>query len=620
MTTPTSSPGSPDGGDVVTISGGGFWFGNSAQPSPISRVKVEFGGVQAQVTGWSDGVITVISPRYTLTNPDGPLAVDVKVTVDVGGSREACVTSTKGYTYFPGRYQDIFITSLSPSTGPNDASTRVTIFGKNFRFPSQVFVGVAEATVVSISSTQIVFLTPTATGANAAMAGTTQQVSVRDTYSGKTVASPVAFRYYACPTAGTAAPATAAWNVSTPVTISGHAFEEPVEAVFLLNGAASHSYRVNVISVSSSAIVVQMPVLDQLVGTGNVSCGDAAGTIQLTFPGLACAGTIQVPFTYQINRPTIASVSPQTAIQQLAGNVTVQVTGSGFVDPMTVEVIGADGSATRVSAVVGSSTSLTFVAPMLPTGAFLTQPCKPDGSVQLDGQQSVNTWMRIRLTSTRTQCTAELGNALLYSPNDVTCRAPLTVNGAPSVISANLCGSVNGTIAAFNVYGGVPATSGPKYIVTASLPAFMSYSFVGQTLTITGNGGAPTLSSFTPVDLVGQPARNIPYSISVTDAVGGNKLLNFNFNVFDPTAPLSAIIPSGITVPASGGLGPAMIANGGQSPYVWNATPFTIAGANQISVPAGTVTNSVAFVTVHDTLACSPNHQVSQTVTITVTP
>ena len=616
VSTPTSSPGSPDGGDVVTISGGGFWFGNTAQPSPISRVKVEFGGVQSQVTSWGDSAITVVTPRYTLTNPDAPLSVDVKVTVDVGGSREACIAAAKGYTYFPGSYAEAYITSMSPSTGPNDASTRVTIFGKNFRFPSQVFVGVAEATVVSISSTQIVFMSPTATGANAALAGTTQQVQVRDTYSGKTFVSPVNFRYYACPTTGTAAPATAAWNVSTPVTISGHAFEEPVEAVYQVNGL---SFRVNVISVSSSAIIVQMPVLDQLVGTGNISCGDVAGSIVLTFPGLACAGTIPVPFTYQMNRPTIATVSPQTPIGQLAGNVTVTVSGSGFVDPMTVDVIGADGSTTRVSAVVSSTGTLSFLAPKLPNSAFLSEPCQPTGSLQLDGQRFVNTWMRVRLTNTRTQCTAELGNAILYTPSDVTCRAPLTANGAPAVISANLCSAVSGAIATFHVYGGIPAAAAPYYIVTANLPSFMTFTWVSPNLTVSGTGGMPTLSSFNPVDLAGQPTRTLPYSISVTDAVGANQTLNFNFTVFDSGAPMSASIPASQTI-AAGGDGSAMSAAGGQGPYTWAiSAPFTINASHQIHVPVATPSASYPVtVTVQDSLSCSPHHQISQAVTITV--
>ena len=145
---------------------------------------------------------------------------------------EACVESTGAYTYYPGGYLEPVITSISPSTGPNDASTRVTVFGRNFALPMQVFVGGVEAAVVEIRASQIIFITPQATGPNSSLAGQTVDVVVRNPYTGKDTTSPVQFRYYACPSINTVVPLTTPWNQSTVVTIAGQAFEEPVEVTF----------------------------------------------------------------------------------------------------------------------------------------------------------------------------------------------------------------------------------------------------------------------------------------------------------------------------------------------------------------------------------------------------
>ena len=576
VTTPTASPGSPDGGDVVTISGLGFWFGNSSQPQPMSRLKVEFGGVQAVVSAWTDSSIVAVAPRFTLTNPDAPQSVEVKVTVDIGGFREACATSARAYTYFPGSFADIYITSMSPSTGPNDASTRVTIFGKNFRFPAQVFVGVAEATVVSINSTQIVFMTPTATGARAFLAGKPWSVSVRDTYSGNMAKDPnlVTFTYYACPTAGTASPATAAWNVSTPVTISGNTFEEPVEAVFVASGA---SYRLNVVSVSSGFIVIQMPTLDQLLGTGHLSpCADVNGIIQLTFPSLTCAGTVSVPFTYQINRPTITTVSPPT-VPQNPVNVTVTVSGSNFVDPMTVEIL-KDGSpvATINNAVVSSSGVLSFPAPPIKDSDFNTNPCVPIGGATPTGTQRVPTSFTVRLTSQRTGCTAALPNALIYTPADTSCSSTLGLPPA-SLPAASLCANYSFT---FTATGG----AGALFWTATGLPAGMTLSPTTGVLS-----GAPRLTANGP----GVDSTVATINVTVTDSSPTPQTVTrvFQLSLLDPDAPLTISGTITQNIPAAGGTTSAFTATPNPTPAApFTFTPLTWSIASIVPAPApGTI-------------------------------
>jgi hypothetical protein len=558
VTTPTASPGSPDGGDVVTISGLGFWFGNSAQPQPMSRLKVEFGGVQAVVSTWTDSSIVAVAPRFTLTNPDAPQSVEVKVTVDIGGFREACATSARAYTYFPGSFADIYITSMSPSTGPNDASTRVTIFGKNFRFPSQVFVGVVEATVVSINATQIVFMTPLASGANAFLAGTSAPVTVRDTYSGKTALSPVNFKYYPCPTAGTASPASTPWNISTPVTISGNAFEEPVNAVFVAPGG--QTLQLNVISVSSGFIVIQMPTLDQLLGTGNLApCADVTGTIKLTFPSLTCAGTVSVPFTYQINRPTITTVSPPS-VPQNPVNVTVTVSGSNFVDPMTVEILKDQTViATVNNAVVSNSGVLSFPAPPISDSAFNTNACSASGT------QRVPTSFGVRLTNRRTGCTATLPNALIYAPADTTCSSVLVLP-AQSLPDASLCTAYQTSPAVQLVAtGGVGARSWSG----TGVPAGMNLSPSGAL------SGTPQLSANGP----GQASTVVTINVTVTDSAVPPQTATraLQFSLADPGAPLAISGTTSQNILAAGGTTSTFTASPNPTPSTFTPLTWSIA-------------------------------------------
>ncbi len=72
---------------------------------------------------------------------------------------------------------------------------------------------------------------------------------VRNPYTGKDTTSPIQFRYYACPSINTVVPLIAPWNQTTVVTITGQAFEEPVEITFEADGI---QLRPTVTSVSSS--------------------------------------------------------------------------------------------------------------------------------------------------------------------------------------------------------------------------------------------------------------------------------------------------------------------------------------------------------------------------------
>ncbi len=146
----TPTTGSCAGGDAVTILGGRFGSGN---------VDVFFGGVKGSImTATANTQITVTTPR---SRAEGS-----------GLARDRFSRRQSERRALPGGVVHIrvhphagHLLRISPTTGPNDTSTRVSIFGTGFQFPMQVFLTAAgapqlvEAQVSDIALTTIVFKT-----------------------------------------------------------------------------------------------------------------------------------------------------------------------------------------------------------------------------------------------------------------------------------------------------------------------------------------------------------------------------------------------------------------------------------------------------------------------------
>lgn len=561
---PTNA-GSPDGGDIVVIQGGGFTAGGTS--TTTDRTAVYFGGNQGVTLSVSDSEIRVTTPRRVLASPDKPETVDVRVIVDAGGPREACVQAVKAYTYFPGGFLEPVITSISPSAGPNDASTRVTIFGRNFKLPMQVFVGGVEASVVEIKASQIIFLTPLATGPNSALAGQTVDVVVRDPYAGKEYTSPVPFRYYSCPTLNSVVPSSAPWNQSTVVTIAGQGFEEPVEVAFESGGLL---LRPQVTSVSSSLITLVMPVIDPQVG-GGPSCANVAGTLTISFPALTSAAcdTLDTPFTYRIDAMTAVSATP-TQLNQSGGPfgtplggapATITVTGTNFIDPMTVEVFGGGVTIPINNAIVANAGQLSFTAPAVPDTALNEQPCVPGGGTSVTGTQYVPTSFGIRLRNARTGCTVDLPNVLIYNPADTTCRVAASITTA-AIPAATICTAYAGATAT--------ATGGttPYTWSATGLPPGMSIDALTGAIS-----GTPQLATAGAGGTI-----SVPVTLSVTDATPTTTNRTVGLQLIDPNGPFAITAPAAATVPATGGSVGPFTATPNPTPAAFAPVNWTMTG------------------------------------------
>ncbi len=147
--------GKPAGGDIVTITGTNF-------ASPVRGI-FDFGnGVtkEAQVVSVSATQIQVISPPVDLgTGQTAPATITIFV--NAGTATEQKVSAGTPFTY-QAAVLTPKITTLSPTSGPIDGGTRVTIFGEGFQQPAQVFFGSQEAVVINITFSQIIVMSPTA--------------------------------------------------------------------------------------------------------------------------------------------------------------------------------------------------------------------------------------------------------------------------------------------------------------------------------------------------------------------------------------------------------------------------------------------------------------------------
>ena len=389
ITSITPTTGKPAGGDIVTINGKNF-------VAPV-RVLFDYGsGVtkEAQVVSASATQIQVVSPSVDLGTGQTKDATIVLIN-NVGSPNEVRVTGPI-FTY-QATVLTPKITTLSPTSGPIDGGTRVTIFGEGFQPPVQVFFGSAEAQVINVTFGQIIVMSPTARDTAAGGSGTVTgpvDVKIININSATTVTAAGAFRYTPKMQITATGPTEGIFTGGTRVTIDGIGFNDPV--VVVIGGVAAQPIKVTgtqIIAITSGVVVTSCADVTGVTTVTNVDNGDTASGPS---------------FIYRVPKAIIIGVTPG------------QVTAGGSIQVKVANAFGlprlklADIALSISSIAVDQTTGVTTLTAIVPTIGltFSTQSCTgaPGATAPMP------TAFDVTYTSMTTSCTDTLTKGLVVDP------------------------------------------------------------------------------------------------------------------------------------------------------------------------------------------------------------
>ena len=431
------SVGSPAGGETVTILGGGF-----EQP-----VRVTFNGAAATVRSVGPNRIVVTTPSAAaagVTVGVGQTAsVNVQVTINVNEVNQDSDTLDRGFTYAlgGGGTDQPQVFSVNPTSGTNDGGTHVTIVGTGFQAPVQVLFGIGdsatsfngvEATVISVSSNQIVVVTPPARGFGQNLTNQVVDVLVKNVNTGFSTVSAQQFKYGVDVLITSMGPGSGPHTGGTLVTIHGQGFDDPVAVSFHFV-SANLSVAQAVRSVSGTQVVIQTgaaPLPEQCPVNGIIAV-DRVSVVNIeTGDGDEAA----IGFNFLFPIPQIFGIVPTSGSPGSAATIS----GQNFAP--NVQVIFGDptnGSSAAIGA--HSASSITVTVPPAPQGfSFITEPCDGNGDGIPGGTRLTPTPITITVRNLDgSGCLSTLTNAFLLNPPNTTCTGDTSAPPPPPVVQCN---------------------------------------------------------------------------------------------------------------------------------------------------------------------------------------
>lgn len=420
----TPAIGTPQGGEEVSILGGGF-----DQP-----VRVTFNGAAAQVRSVTPTRIRVVVPPAAAAGVSVGVGQSVPVTVGVtiNYNEEGTATDSlpAGFTYsLGGSVQQPAILSVTPNAGTNDGGTRITIVGEGFQAPVQVLFGSGstssfngiEATVLETSPNRLVVLSPAASGFGQNNLNQLVSILVRNVNTGFATVTGDAFKYGNQIIITAMGPGSGPYTGGTRVTIFGQGFDDPVAVSLGSIGQTPVSVTGTEIVFITSGVPLTSCPANGIVSVSNV---------QVTNIDTGNSGSANIGFNYVVPLPQIFGVSPQI------GNVGSNVTLSGQNFATNVQVLFGDATNGASAPIVSkSATAITVTVPTPPTGfTFNTEPC--EGSVPPDGNPSGTRNIPTAISVTvrnldGTGCVTTLSNAFTVNPQNTTCTGDNSVPPPP---------------------------------------------------------------------------------------------------------------------------------------------------------------------------------------------
>lgn len=407
--------GSPQGGETVTIHGGGF----------SDPIRVTIDGVPANIQNATASTIRVTTPRCTDDDcfvAGAIFRVDVAVTINLNEEGQATDTLSNGFSYVNGGGGSTLqptIFSLTPSSGPNEGGTQVTINGDGFEAPVSVEFGTdgtyTAAQIVSVTRTRIVVLSPPATGFGQGNLNRLVNIRVTNQASGRFTVASAAYRYGVDLIITAMGPTSGPTEGGQLVTIYGQGFDEPV-AVSFTGCSGIGSVGQAAISVSGTEIVIRTSAVVPTT-CGDIVCSGVR-VVNIETGDFADAG---IGYVYDLGAtasPVISSVSPSSGSQ--SGGTPVTILGANFASLVSVSfVVGGDGFSAPITS--SNGTTIHVTTPAIPNGSMSTETCNIDADPET-GTRYISTPGDLVVTNLDNGCSITLPGAFLFNPANTACQ------------------------------------------------------------------------------------------------------------------------------------------------------------------------------------------------------
>ncbi|MEK6371645.1 MAG: IPT/TIG domain-containing protein [Acidobacteriota bacterium] len=520
----TPNTGPPTGGTTININGTNF-------RTPV-RVIVDAGPAgskEAFVVSVTPTQIVAVTPSINLAATQTQAAA-ITVIVDAGSATEARVTRSAAFTYVTTNLTPIF-RALSPTSGPIEGGTRVTILGDAFDAAGgvQVFFGSAQAQIIGINFNQIIVMSPTArdTAPNASGPVTGPvDLRIKNIASGKEVIAVAAFRYTPKMQITTVQPLIGTALGGTIVTIDGTGFNDPL-AVFFGDVLAQ------VLKVTGTQIQARTGAL----ASPCTSASGGAITVMNTDNGDTAIAPPLFAFQYVGVAPTITGVTVNSPPAVPGGSLQVSVLNPGVGPLGTANVRFTIGASTAFALpnpiLVGTGTTVFTVN--IPTNVtFPTIACLNTG---VAGTQLGPVTFPITFNNLTTTCTDTLTDAVTVFPSGanpcitppvaaVTSPVPPACANAGSVVAA---GAATGN-ATITIANNAPATGGGTLRITG--------------VTVSGaNASEFTVAPPPTVTVAAGASTN--FTVTFDPAAVGARTASVTFTTNDPNNPTLTVCLTG---------------------------------------------------------------------------
>jgi hypothetical protein len=474
--------------------------------------------------------IVAVAPPFDIVTGQ-TLPVSITVITEAGTATEQKVTQATAFTYQLAVLTPS-IRTLTPTSGPIDGGTRISILGDAFQAPVQVFFNSAEAQIVSVNFSEVVVISPTARDTTPNGSGTVTgpvDIRVRNVASGKEATFPAGFRYIAKMAITAVNPTTGPATGGTDITIDGVGFVAPVTVD--VGPSAGPAIRAQVLRVSGTQILARTgptpspcsSLLANLpITVTNVDNGDTATT----------SGTSQT-FTYIPVPSVITSVtaSANPIVPGTSLTVTVQNPGVGTLGNALISFKVGDQTATVTPSTITTgtgSTSFNVIVPSTLTFPEGTAACTvgPLTGVRQFGPLIVP----VTFLNNTTACSATSGTITIQPP-------------------ANACVTPPNAVVTQPASGCAIAPSATAGTGTSTVPITINNTGT-STLTI---NAAPTIGGADAADFSISPttARNDApsgsqtYTVTFHPATTGAKSANVTFTTNDPNNPSITVCLNG---------------------------------------------------------------------------